>query len=144
MMKAVVATMLLSAASISAFAQLTPEGLWRNFDDETKESKAEIRIKADAGNVMSGKIERTLIKSSEPNCTKCTDDRKDKPKLGLEIIRGARKLEGEFVWEGGTILDPENGKTYTLRMMPLENGRLLQVRGYIGPFYRTQIWQRIE
>jgi uncharacterized protein (DUF2147 family) len=143
MLKALVATAMLSAVSLSAFAQLTPEGLWRNIDDETKKPKAEIRIQTDGG-VLNGKIEKALIQSSEPNCTKCTDDRKDKPKVGMEIIRGARKSEGENVWEGGTILDPENGKTYRLRMMPLDNGRLLQVRGYIGPFYRTQIWQRID
>lgn len=144
MLKAAVATVMLSAASVSCFAQMTPEGLWRNIDDETKEAKAEIRIKADASSLLSGKIERALIQSSEPTCTKCTDDRKDKPKVGMEIIRGAKKADGKAVWEEGKILDPENGKTYTLRMTPLDGGKELQVRGYIGPFYRTQIWQRVE
>ena len=46
--------------------------------------------------------------------------------------------------KGGNILDPENGKTYTLKMTPIEDGKKLQMRGYIGPFYRTQVWQRIE
>ena len=57
-------------------------------------------------------IEKALAPSSEPNCDLCTDDRKDQPKLGMEIIRGARKTDGEDLWEGGNILDPENGKTY--------------------------------
>jgi uncharacterized protein (DUF2147 family) len=48
------------------------------------------------------------------------------------------------VWEGGKILDPENGKEYTLKMTPLDGGKQLQIRGYIGPFYRTQIWQRVQ
>jgi uncharacterized protein (DUF2147 family) len=144
MLKSLVTTALLSAASASVFAQMTPEGLWRSIDDETQKPKAEIRIKADSGNVLNGKIEKSLIQSNEPNCTKCTDDRKDKPKVGMEIIRGAKKTEGKDLWEGGQILDPENGKTYTLRMTPLEGGKLLQVRGYIGPFYRTQTWQRVE
>lgn len=135
---------LLCSASLSAFAQMTPEGLWRSIDDDTQQAKAEIRIKAEAGNALNGRIERSLIQSNEPNCTKCTDDRKDKPKVGMEIIRGAKKTEGQMVWEGGKILDPENGKVYTLRMAPLEGGKQLQVRGYIGPFYRTQIWQRVE
>jgi uncharacterized protein (DUF2147 family) len=144
MLKALVATAMLSAVSLSAFAQMTPEGLWRNIDDETQKPKAEIRIKSDGGTVLNGRIEKALTQGSEPNCTKCTDDRKDKPKVGMEIIRGARKTEGKDLWEGGQILDPENGKTYTLRMTPLDGGKQLQVRGYIGPFYRTQIWQRIE
>jgi uncharacterized protein (DUF2147 family) len=144
MLKALVATAMLSAVSLSAFAQMTPEGLWRSIDDETQKPKAEIRIKGDSGGVLNGKIDKALTQGSEPNCTKCTDDRKDKPKVGMEIIRGAKKTEGKDLWEGGQILDPENGKTYTLRMTPLDGGKQLQVRGYIGPFYRTQIWQRIE
>ena len=62
----------------------------------------------------------------------------------MEIIRGAQKAEGKDVWEGGSILDPENGKTYTLRMTPLDGGAKLQIRGYLGPFYRTQVWSRVE
>lgn len=135
---------LLSLASTMAFAQMTPEGLWRNVDDKTGEAKAEIRIAATASGALNGKIEKALTQSSEPNCTLCSDDRKDKPKLGMEIIRGAKKPESGAVWEGGKILDPENGKEYTLRMTPLDDGKKLQIRGYIGPFYRTQVWERVE
>jgi uncharacterized protein (DUF2147 family) len=74
----------------------------------------------------------------------CTDDRKGQAKIGLEIIRDAKKSGAETLWEGGTILDPENGKTYKLRLTPIEGGARLQVRGYIGPFYRTQVWQRVQ
>jgi uncharacterized protein (DUF2147 family) len=144
MYKPLFAIALLGATSLSAFAQMTPEGLWRSIDDDTKQPKAEIRIAADANKVLTGNIEKSLIKSSEPLCVKCTDDRKDKPKVGMEIIRGAQQTEGKDLWEKGEILDPENGKNYTLRMTPLDGGKRLQVRGYIGPFYRTQIWQRIE
>ena len=133
-----------SLASSVAMAQMTPEGLWRNVDDKTGEAKAEIRIAATASGALNGKIEKALTQSSEPNCSLCTDDRKDKPKLGMEIIRGAKKSDGGALWEGGKILDPENGKEYTLRMTPLEDGKKLQIRGYIGPFYRTQIWTRVE
>ena len=133
-----------SLASSVTMAQMTPEGLWRNIDDKTGEAKAEIRIAATASGALNGKVEKALTQSSEPNCSLCTDDRKDKPKLGMEIIRGAKKSDGGAVWEGGKILDPENGKEYTLKMTPLENGKKLQIRGYIGPFYRTQIWTRVE
>ena len=63
-------------------------------------------------------------------------------RLGLEIIRGAKKADGKDVWEDGKILDPENGKTYTLKMTPIEGGKKLEVRGSIGPFGRTQTWVR--
>ncbi len=127
-----------------ALAQLTPVGLWRSVDDKTGTAKAEIRIRAGADGLISGVVEKALIQSEQPNCDLCTDDRKGQPKVGLEIIRGAKKAEDAEVWEQGKILDPENGKNYTLRLTPLEGGSKLQVRGYIGPFYRTQVWTRIQ
>ena len=56
----------------------------------------------------------------------------------------AKKAEGQGVWEGGKILDPENGKNYTLKMTPVEDGKKLDVRGSFGPFGRTQTWVRIQ
>jgi uncharacterized protein (DUF2147 family) len=130
--------------SLPALAQLTPVGLWRNVDDKTGEAKAEIRI-VENGGVLSGKIDKRLGKDVKPDdtCDKCSDDRKDQPILGLEIIRGAKKAEGKDVWEGGKILDPENGRNYTLRLTPVEGGKKLEVRGSFGPFGRTQTWVRV-
>ena len=139
-----VALLCLTMTCSAAFAQMTPEGLWRSIDDKTEQPKAEIRIKATGNGSLNGVIEKALITSAEPNCTQCTDDRKDKPKVGMEIIRGAKKAEGRDAWEEGKILDPDNGKNYTLSLVLLEGGKKLQVRGYIGPFYRTQMWQRIQ
>jgi uncharacterized protein (DUF2147 family) len=133
----------LSLAASAAFAQMTPVGLWRNIDDKTGEAKAEIRI-VDNGGKLSGKIEKTLTKNGKPTCEECWDDRKGQAIVGLEIIRNAQKDEGQDVWEHGKILDPENGKEYTLRLTPIEGGKKLQVRGYIGPFYRTQTWVRVQ
>jgi uncharacterized protein (DUF2147 family) len=129
-----------------ALAQMSPVGLWRSIDDHTGQARAEIAIKDNVRGGLNGKVERSLqaSPSPEPNCNLCTDDRKGQPKIGLEIIRGAKKAATEPVWEGGTILDPENGKTYKLRLTPIEGGARLQVRGYIGPFYRTQVWQRVQ
>lgn len=144
-MKRALTAMLLGAISAAALAQNTPVGLWRSSDDKTGEAKAEIRIfETPAG--LSGKIEKRLLKDARPEevCVQCSDERKDKPIIGLEIIRGAKKAEGQGVWEGGKILDPENGKNYTLKMTPVEDGKKLDVRGSIGPFGRTQTWVRIQ
>jgi len=131
--------------SPSVGAQMTPLGTWRNVDDKTGEAKAEIQI-FEQGGVLSGRIVRTL--RNDPNarkqCDECRDDRKGQPIVGLEIIRGVRQEGSDNLWAGGgKILDPENGKEYTVRLVPLDGGQSLQVRGYIGPFYRTQLWQRI-
>ena len=132
--------------TLHAWAQNSPVGLWKSMDDKTGEAKAEIRIKDNGAGVLTGVIERSLVKegSTAPNCDACTDDRKGKPKLGMEIIRGAKKAADKDVWEQGKILDPENGKTYNLGMTTIEDGKKLQVRGFVGPFYRTQIWQRVQ
>ena len=134
---------LLTLAASAAFAQSTPVGLWRNIDDKTGEAKAEIRIVDNAG-VLTGRIEKTLKKDAKPTCEECKDERKGQAIQGLEIIRGAKKVEGQDVWEHGKIIDPENGKEYTLKLAPLDGGQKLQVRGFIGPFYRTQTWVRVQ
>jgi len=144
-MRRALLAMFLGASACAALAQATPLGLWRNVDDKTGEAKAEIRIlEAPAG--LSGRIEKRIFRApGAPDvCVPCTDDRKDQPILGLEIIRGAKKAEGQNVWEGGKILDPENGRNYTLKLTPIDEGKKLEVRGSIGPFGRTQTWVRVQ
>jgi uncharacterized protein (DUF2147 family) len=137
-------TALLLMASASVFSQETPVGLWHSIDDKTGEPKAEIRI-SDNGGVLRGRIEKLLRKGANPDekCTECKDERKGQPMVGLEIIRGARKAPDKDVWEDGKILDPENGREYTLRLTPVEGGKRLDVRGSFGPFGRTQTWVRV-
>ena len=142
MIKTVLSTTLL-LASLSAFAQMSPVGLWKTIDDETKAEKSQVRI-SEAGGVLTGKVTKLLRKEARQDavCDECTDDRKGKPVLGIEIIRGAKKVDGKDIWEDGKIMDPENGKSYSLKMTPIEGGKKLEVRGSIGPFGRTQTWVR--
>ncbi len=134
-------------AAGSSFAQMTPVGTWHSIDDKTGEAKAEIQI-IDIEGVLSGRVVKSL--RNDPNakktCEDCKDDRKGQTIIGMEIIRGVKiESSSEFLWAGGgKILDPENGKEYTLKMVPQEGGKKLQVRGYIGPFYRTQTWLRSQ
>ena len=139
-----IAALLISALALPVLAQMTPVGVWRTVDDKTGEVSSEVRISDNAG-VLSGRIEKLLRKEAKQDdvCDKCTDERKNKPVLGLEIIRGGKKADGKDLWEGGKILDPDNGKDYTLRLTPIDGGKQLQVRGYIAFLYRTQIWTRV-
>ena len=139
------AAIFLIATVGSAVAQMTPVGRWQTVDEKTQEVKSQIHVTESAG-VVSAKIEKLLRKEAKQDarCTECRDDRKDQPLLGLEIVRGAKKAESKDVWEDGKILDPENGKNYTLRMTPIEGGQKLEVRGSIGPFGRTQTWTRVQ
>lgn len=145
-MKLFVAAVLL-AMSFGVNAQMTPVGVWHTIDDETGKPSGEVSITAKDNGELVGIIVKSLMPpkpGDEPNCSQCTDDRKDKLKRGMEIIRGAKQTSGTDLWEGGTILDVNKGKVYKLRMVPLDGGTKLQVRGFIGPFYRTQTWNRIN
>ena len=146
MIKTVLSAAVLSLSAVTAMAQMTPVGVWHTIDDATGQPKGVVRISANGAGVLSGVVEKSLLpaNATEPNCSKCSDDRKDKPKIGLEIIRGARKADGKDVWEGGKILDPENGNEYTLRLTPIEGGKKLEVRGSIAFFGRTQTWVRVQ
>lgn len=139
-------TAIVLVASVGATqAQMTPVGNWHSMDEKTGELKSLIVI-TDTGGVLNGRIDKLLRKEADQKgvCKECTDDRKDKPMLGLEIIRGAKQVEGKEVWEGGKILDPENGKNYTLRLTPIEGGKKLEVRGSILFIGRTQTWARVQ
>ena len=136
----------LGTLSSFAMAQNTPIGLWKTIDDDTKAEKSLVRI-ADSGGTLSGRIEK-LFNPSKPNpvCEKCSDDRKDKPITGMTIVSGLRQADDGSKWEGGEILDPNNGKTYKVRMTPVDGGSKLEVRGFVGVSLigRTQTWIRVE
>ena len=143
-MKSTLAAIIFASMALPAVAQMSPVGHWHTLDEKTNEVKSQIQI-TESGGVVSGKIEKLLRKDAKQDavCDECSDDRKGKPLLGLEIIRGAKNAADKSVWEGGKILDPENGKNYTLRLTPIEGGKKLEVRGSIGPFGRTQTWVRV-
>jgi len=146
MTKTLIALAFVFAAS-SAFAQASPVGVWKTIDDKTKAERALVRV-TESGGVLTGRIEKLLggsTMTAESKCDKCSDDRKDKPVVGLDIVRGVKKADGDL-WEGGTILDAAEGKVYKVRMTPIDGGKQMEVRGYVGmPMMgRTQVWVRVE
>jgi uncharacterized protein (DUF2147 family) len=146
-MKRVLTALALAMGVTVAFAQATPVGVWKTIDDDGKTEKSTVRI-VEQGGALNGTIETV----TDPNkkdavCDKCSDERKDKKVVGLTILRNVTKDTGEdSLWAGGDILDPNNGKVYKVRLRPIDNGRRLEVRGYIGmPMLgRTQTWVRVE
>jgi uncharacterized protein (DUF2147 family) len=146
-MKTSIAALLLAAAPAIAFAQATPVGVWKTIDDKTKTERSQLRI-TESGGVLSGKIEKLLAADAKQDgvCDKCSDDRKDKPLIGLEVLRGVKKGSDDNTWDGGTILDAAEGKIYKVRLQPADGGKKLEVRGYVGipALGRTQTWIRVE
>ncbi len=120
-------------------------GTWITIDDETGKKKSKVELYKKDGTLY-GKIVYLYPREGRednPKCTKCTGDRKNQPIVGLQIIRGM-KWDGDE-WEDGTIVDPENGKIYTCGIwLEDDNPDKLYLRGYSGPFYRTQTWIRVK
>ena len=145
-MKTTLIALALAATTGAALAQATPVGLWKTIDDETKTEKSQVRI-TESGGVLTGKIEKIADPTKQDSkCELCSDDRKDKPVLGMTIIRNAKADADKARWEGGDILDPNNGKVYKLLLKPIDGGKKLEVRGFVGVALlgRTQTWLRIE
>ncbi|MEM9680157.1 MAG: DUF2147 domain-containing protein [Bacteroidota bacterium] len=116
-------------------------GTWTTVDDETGEEKSIVEIYEFEGKVY-GKIVEILTDNKDALCTKCKGDNHGKPILGMQIINGLSK--DDDVYDGGTILNPNNGKVYKCRLKLTENTDTLQVRGYVAFFYKTQYWKRVS
>lgn len=143
MKKILMASALLVA--FGAHAQSSPAGTWKTIDDDGKTEKSLVKI-SESGGVFTGAIDTVFDKSkADAVCSKCDGDRKDKPIIGLQIIRGV-KADGDNNWAGGTIVDPVSGKEYKVKMSLKDGGKKLDVRGYIGiaALGRTQTWIRAE
>jgi uncharacterized protein (DUF2147 family) len=117
-------------------------GKWKTVDDETGMENGIVEIYEKAGKVYGRIIEILEKEKKHFKCEMCEGEDKNKPVLGLVIIKGLKK-KGDF-YEGGKVTDPKNGKSYHCKMT-LEGKDKLIVRGYIGIslFGRSQTWFRI-
>lgn len=143
---AALAFLALAAGSTGAGADLTPVGLWQSVDQDTKQPNGWFLITDHAG-VYDAIIAKMFLQpGQDPNvvCSRCKDDRRNKPWLGLEIIRGM-KADGNNKYDGGTILDPRDGNVYDAEMKLSPDGQTLIVRGYLGISFlgRNQYWTRL-
>ena len=131
-----------------AQAQPTPLGLWKTFHEKSGAPRSLVRV-TETNGVVSARVEKLLDPSLKPDvvCSRCKDELFDKPIIGMTVVRGVRQSRSDpSVWDGGEILEPEDGKIYSVRMKPMDGGRRLEVRGYLGmPMLgRTLNWVRVE
>jgi len=142
----IVLSLFLTCLTTAAFAAgTTPAGLWRTVDDHSGKPRSLVRISETNGE-YSAVIEKGLLATDTPDavCDKCKDERKGQRIVGMTIVKGIKLKDGHY--EGGEILDPENGKTYRCLMKLDSTGNELEVRGFIGIALigRSQIWTRVE
>ncbi|MBI3529405.1 MAG: DUF2147 domain-containing protein [Betaproteobacteria bacterium] len=145
-MKGLCVAIALMVASNFAAAAGSPVGTWRSIDDKTRQERSIIRITEENGE-LKGVVQKIFDQPGDDPahlCKECKDERKDKPIAGMTILWGLKK-DGD-TWAGGEIFDPKNGKTYRCKMTLSEDGKSLNVRGFIGISLigRTQTWLRQE
>lgn len=131
------------ALTIAQAGNRSPAGIWKTIDDKTGHAKSILEIREQNGE-LTAKVLQVLESPYGPHpvCKLCSGERKDKPVEGMTVMWGVRK-EGAG-WGGGYILDPQNGRTYRVKLTLAANGQKLDVHGYYGIAFigRSQLWER--
>ena len=136
-------TLLFCITAMTSMQSQSVIGKWKTIDDATGEAKSIVEVFSKSGKIYA-KVVDILDPATKNNlCKQCSGEDKNKPILGLTIIKGLSKDGSEY--NSGEILDPKNGKLYKCALA-LESKDKLKVRGYIGfsLLGRTQYWHRVN
>lgn len=118
-------------------------GLWKTIDDRSGLPMALVEIRVEEKK-LKGKIKELYPlpwEGQDPICVRCPAEKKNQKVVGMTILWGFTERQQRR--KQGKLLDPGNGKTYSGAIW-LESADRLKVRGYFGPFYRTQTWNRVK
>lgn len=129
-----------AALATSAQAAGTVQGDWL-----TQSGSAKVRVAPCAGGRLCGTViwmktpldkitgkPQLDVKNPDPNL-------RTRPIVGLQLIKDFRSASGGK-WSGGTIYDPESGKTYASKMGLNPDGTL-KVEGCISIICQAQTWR---
>jgi len=130
-MKKAVLSLALALISIASYSQ-DILGKWI-----TESGDAQVEI-YQSGDKINGKI--VWLKKGPDTTDKHNPDNKLKTRklIGVNILSGLSKNKDK--WDGGSIYDPNNGKSYKCSIWL--DGTQLKVRGHLGIFHETQTWKR--
>ncbi len=136
--------LLIATCEIAAAQSPSIEGRWRTIDDKTGAAKSIVVIRI-VNDEAQGIVERVFAPpapNEHPMCDGCPGELNGKPIVGMRVMWGFRQNGSD--WEGGRVFDPEGKKTYRGKVRVVDNGRKLELRGFVGIplFGRTQTWVR--
>ena len=143
MKKIALAFGLLGLSALANAADPLNGTVWKTIDDKTKQPKATVRFTEQKNGTLTASIQSILTPGEENACTKCEGPYHNKSLKGLTIVRGLKNTGGTS-YDGGSILDPQTGKTYKLKGKLADGGKKLELRGFIGvaALGRNQTWIR--
>lgn len=145
MKKIALAFGLLGLSALANAADPLNGTVWKTIDDKTKQPKATVKFTEQKNGTLTASIQSILTPGEENACTKCEGPYHNKSLKGLTIVRGLKNTGGTS-YDGGSILDPQTGKTYKLKGKLADGGKKLELRGFVGvaALGRNQTWVRVN
>jgi uncharacterized protein (DUF2147 family) len=131
--------LLLFALPMLAFAQESPVGRWKTYDEDTGKPRLIVEVYEAKGNTIAAKAVETLF-APNATCTACTGPAKNKPIKDMVILWGLQK-DGDG-YSKGTVLKLANGKTYKSKAKLIDGGKKFEVSGCVGFMCKSQVWTR--
>ena len=133
--------LLFALAAAAAAGAVSPESALGHWQTESRHGVVEITR---CGGSICGRLLTSDGIRANPNLTDLKNAdaaKRTRPLKGIMMLSGFTRDDAS--WSGGTIYNPENGKTYTSTVTP-EGPDRLKVRGCIFvPLCKTQSWTRL-